>query len=182
MTAAVRPPVQEYRGRRASSGVDDFARASARLCRAERLVSAQVRCRRRSPLSRSWPKAGWSCRLRATSRGSRTSSTKWAPCSSRTRCRAASGAAARVRHRAPGRGAGRHLHGKGHRQRLAARSLHLALRGEVRGKGLMVGVELVEDRTSKKPASAAAGSVRQYCLDHGVLIGVGGNFASALRV
>ena len=46
----------------------------------------------------------------------------------------------------------------------------------------MVGVELVEDRTSKKPASAAAGSVRQYCLDHGVLIGVGGNFASALRV
>ena len=46
----------------------------------------------------------------------------------------------------------------------------------------MVGVELVEDRTTKKPASAAAGFVRRYCLDHGVLIGVGGNFASALRV
>jgi len=46
----------------------------------------------------------------------------------------------------------------------------------------MVGVELVEDRTTKKPSSAAAGFVRQYCLDHGVLIGVGGNFASALRV
>jgi 4-aminobutyrate aminotransferase-like enzyme len=54
--------------------------------------------------------------------------------------------------------------------------------GEVRGEGLMVGVELVEDRTTKKPASAAAGFVRQYCLDHGVLIGVGGNFASVLRV
>jgi len=58
----------------------------------------------------------------------------------------------------------------------------LTLIGDVRGKGLMVGVELVEDRTTKKPASAAAGFVRQYCLDHGVLIGVGGNFASVLRV
>ena len=54
--------------------------------------------------------------------------------------------------------------------------------GEVRGKGLMIGVELVEDRTTKAPASAAAGFVRQYCLDHGVLIGVGGNFASVLRI
>jgi 4-aminobutyrate aminotransferase / (S)-3-amino-2-methylpropionate transaminase / 5-aminovalerate transaminase len=54
--------------------------------------------------------------------------------------------------------------------------------GEVRGKGLMIGVELVQDRTTKVPASAAAGFVRQYCLDHGVLIGVGGNFASVLRI
>jgi 4-aminobutyrate aminotransferase len=54
--------------------------------------------------------------------------------------------------------------------------------GDVRGKGLMIGVELVEDRTTKVPASAAAGFVRQYCLDHGVLIGVGGNFASVLRI
>ncbi len=54
--------------------------------------------------------------------------------------------------------------------------------GDVRGKGLMIGVELVEDRATKVPASAAAGFVRQYCLDHGVLIGVGGNFASVLRI
>jgi 4-aminobutyrate aminotransferase-like enzyme len=54
--------------------------------------------------------------------------------------------------------------------------------GDVRGKGLMIGVELVQDRTTKVPASAAAGFVRQYCLDHGVLIGVGGNFASVLRI
>jgi 4-aminobutyrate aminotransferase-like enzyme len=54
--------------------------------------------------------------------------------------------------------------------------------GQVRGKGLMIGVELVQDRTTKVPASAAAGFVRQYCLDHGVLIGVGGNFASVLRI
>jgi 4-aminobutyrate aminotransferase / (S)-3-amino-2-methylpropionate transaminase / 5-aminovalerate transaminase len=54
--------------------------------------------------------------------------------------------------------------------------------GEVRGKGLMVGVELVEDRQTKMPATTAAGFVRQYCLDNGVLIGVGGNFASVLRI
>ena len=54
--------------------------------------------------------------------------------------------------------------------------------GDVRGKGLMIGVELVQDRTTKVPASAAAGFVRQYCLDHGVLIGVGGNFGSVLRI
>jgi 4-aminobutyrate aminotransferase/(S)-3-amino-2-methylpropionate transaminase len=54
--------------------------------------------------------------------------------------------------------------------------------GEVRGKGLMIGVELVEDRATKAPAAAAAAFTRQYCLQHGVLIGVGGNFGSVLRV
>jgi 4-aminobutyrate aminotransferase len=57
-----------------------------------------------------------------------------------------------------------------------------ALIGDVRGKGLMIGVELVEDRTTKVPAAAAAGFVRQYCLEHNLLIGVGGNFASVLRI
>jgi len=57
-----------------------------------------------------------------------------------------------------------------------------ALIGDVRGKGLMIGVELVEDRKTKVPASAAAGFVRQYCLEHNLLIGVGGNFASVLRI
>jgi 4-aminobutyrate aminotransferase-like enzyme len=54
--------------------------------------------------------------------------------------------------------------------------------GEVRGKGLMVGVELVADQKTKAYGTAQAGFVRQYCLEHGVLIGVGGNFGSVLRV
>jgi 4-aminobutyrate aminotransferase len=54
--------------------------------------------------------------------------------------------------------------------------------GDVRGRGLMVGVELVTDREAKTPAAAQAAFVRQYCLEHGVLIGVGGNFGNVLRI
>ena len=46
----------------------------------------------------------------------------------------------------------------------------------------MVGVELIADPATKAYGTAAAGFVRQYCLDHGVLIGVGGNFGSVLRI
>ena len=54
--------------------------------------------------------------------------------------------------------------------------------GDVRGKGLMIGVELIADPATKAYGTAQAGFVRQYCLDHGVLIGVGGNFGSVLRI
>lgn len=54
--------------------------------------------------------------------------------------------------------------------------------GEVRGKGLMVGVELVTDQKSKTPAMDEAKKVRQFCLEEGLLIGVGGTFNNVLRI
>jgi 4-aminobutyrate aminotransferase / (S)-3-amino-2-methylpropionate transaminase / 5-aminovalerate transaminase len=54
--------------------------------------------------------------------------------------------------------------------------------GDVRGKGLMIGVELIADPKTKAYGTAAAAFVRQYCLEHNLLIGVGGNFGSVLRI
>ncbi len=54
--------------------------------------------------------------------------------------------------------------------------------GDVRGRGLMVGVELVTDQKTKAYGTEAAAFVRQYCLENNVLIGVGGNFGNVLRV
>lgn len=46
--------------------------------------------------------------------------------------------------------------------------------GEVRGLGLMIGVELVKD-AQKTPASAEAEAVREHCFKNSMLIGVGGS-------
>lgn len=54
--------------------------------------------------------------------------------------------------------------------------------GEVRGKGLMVAIELVKDRESKEPATARTAAVFEKCKDLGVLIGKGGLFGSILRI
>jgi 4-aminobutyrate aminotransferase len=54
--------------------------------------------------------------------------------------------------------------------------------GEVRGKGLMVGVELVADRDTKEPAAATAGVVLERCREQGLLVGKGGLYANTLRL
>ncbi len=66
--------------------------------------------------------------------------------------------------------------------RLRELSEHEPLIGEVRGKGLMIGVELVRDRRSKEPASEEAFAVRERCREAGVLIGVGGQAGNVLRL
>ena len=40
--------------------------------------------------------------------------------------------------------------------------------GDVRGLGLLLGVELVEDRTTKAPAAAEADAVLYRCLERGL--------------
>jgi len=54
--------------------------------------------------------------------------------------------------------------------------------GEVRGIGLMVGIELVRDRETKLAASAEAATVRRLCREQGVLLGVGGQEANVVRI
>ncbi len=54
--------------------------------------------------------------------------------------------------------------------------------GDVRGLGLMIGVELVTDRTKKTPAKAQAGALRAFSREAGVLIGVGGQEGNVLRI
>jgi len=53
--------------------------------------------------------------------------------------------------------------------------------GEVRGLGLMVGMELVTDE-KRTPATAETEAVRDNCFAAGVLIGVGGVYGNVVRV
>ena len=54
--------------------------------------------------------------------------------------------------------------------------------GEVRGLGLMIGIELVSDRATKTPDAALAKAVKAYCREQGVLVGVGGSEGNVVRV
>ena len=54
--------------------------------------------------------------------------------------------------------------------------------GEVRGKGLMLGVELVKDRATKEPATAECAQVFERCKEMGLLIGKGGLHGNTLRI
>ncbi len=66
------------------------------------------------------------------------------------------------------------------RDRLIAMKEKHALIGDVRGKGLMIGVELVSDER-KTPAAAATAKLKAYCREHGVLVGSGGVYGNVLR-
>ena len=54
--------------------------------------------------------------------------------------------------------------------------------GEVRGMGLMQGVELVKDRKTKEPAPEAAAAVLESAKDHGLIVGKGGLYGNVLRI
>ena len=53
--------------------------------------------------------------------------------------------------------------------------------GEVRGKGLMLGVEFVKDRATKEPAADLAAKARSLCHQRGVLIEIGGHYFNVAR-
>jgi len=54
--------------------------------------------------------------------------------------------------------------------------------GDIRGKGLMIGVELVRDRATKEPANTEAIQLLEIAKDQGLLVGKGGFFGNVLRI
>jgi alanine-glyoxylate transaminase/(R)-3-amino-2-methylpropionate-pyruvate transaminase len=53
--------------------------------------------------------------------------------------------------------------------------------GHVRGKGLMLGIELVKDRATKEPAKAETAQVLETAKEMGVLLGKGGLHGQTIR-
>ncbi len=54
--------------------------------------------------------------------------------------------------------------------------------GEVRGKGLMIGMEVVKDAETKEPNAPLVANIFEYAKDNGVLIGKGGLYGNVFRI
>ncbi len=63
----------------------------------------------------------------------------------------------------------------------ALREKH-ALIGDVRGKGLMQGLELVRDRATKEPAPDASAELLERTRENGLLVGKGGLYGNVIRL
>ena len=57
-----------------------------------------------------------------------------------------------------------------------------AMIGDIRGRGLLLGMELVKDRKTKEHASAETVRLMDLCKDRGVLLGKGGLRGNVIRI
>jgi len=57
-----------------------------------------------------------------------------------------------------------------------------AIIGDVRGMGLLLAIELVEDRVTKAPASAATLCLMETARENGIMVGRGGLYGNVLRL
>lgn len=67
-------------------------------------------------------------------------------------------------------------------ERLRALKQGCSLVGDVRGRGLMIGVELVKDRHTKEPASQEMHEIVARCRERGVLVLYGGAYQNMVRL
>ncbi len=72
--------------------------------------------------------------------------------------------------------------GKILRERLDALMERYDFVGEVRGMGLMLAIELVEDRATKEPAPGKATQLMEAAKREGLLLGKGGRWGNVLRI
>lgn len=54
--------------------------------------------------------------------------------------------------------------------------------GDVRGSGLMIGVEIVDNKASKKPAPSAAAHIKEAMVARHVLLAVDGPHANVVKI
>ena len=68
------------------------------------------------------------------------------------------------------------------RQGLEALAEHREQVGDVRGKGLFYGVEVVRERASREPDAVAARRIREHLRENGVLLGTSGPRDNVLKI
>jgi 4-aminobutyrate aminotransferase-like enzyme len=66
--------------------------------------------------------------------------------------------------------------------RLESLKMKYKIIGEIRGKGLMIGMELVRDPMSKLPAQIEGQKIQEICLENRLLIGLGGIYGNVIRI
>ena len=54
--------------------------------------------------------------------------------------------------------------------------------GDIRGRGLFIGLELVESRSARRPSPALARATARLLREHGVLVGIGGRYGNVIKL
>lgn len=54
--------------------------------------------------------------------------------------------------------------------------------GEARGKGLMIGVEIVKNKDTKEPGAEECKKIRMLCGEYGLIVGLGGFWSNVIRI
>ncbi|MHA1627672.1 MAG: aminotransferase class III-fold pyridoxal phosphate-dependent enzyme [Candidatus Baldrarchaeia archaeon] len=53
--------------------------------------------------------------------------------------------------------------------------------GEVRGKGLMIGIEIVKDKETKEPSKELTAKIQLKCFKKGLIVWKAGHYANVVR-